>query len=134
MIRRCFALLFAFWLPLQGLAAVAMPFCAGIEAPAAADQAPGHGPQHDRHDVRHDGHDHGHDHGGRAGDDAGHAGLDFSGCDRCGLCHMACAYPVPAVAAALSFDLQAVLVAAREPHIADNPLEPFQIPPLARRA
>jgi hypothetical protein len=67
-------LLLLVWLPLQGVAAAAMPFCEHQQAPAGAAD-------------RHDGHPQDHrsaDHGVPAGN-----------CDDCGVCQLACAPAMP---------------------------------------
>jgi hypothetical protein len=69
-------LLLLIWLPLQGVAAAAVPFCDHQPPPAAgpADQHAGH------HDAGHGTPDH----------------TALSGaCDDCGVCHLACAPAVP---------------------------------------
>lgn len=127
----------ALWLPLQGVAAIAMPYCAGMAgADGATAAATGGDPR------SHAGHDAAAgraDHEGHAGHDAQAAGdpppaKAGTSCDRCGLCLMACAYPLPAPAGLSTFEMATVLVASVEPHAAVNHPELFQIPPLALRA
>jgi hypothetical protein len=68
-------LLLLIWLPFQGVAAAAMPFCKHQQVPAGlADQHAGH------HDPGHEMADH---------------GAAPGGCDDCGVCQLACAPAVP---------------------------------------
>ncbi len=90
------ALALILWLPLQGIASVAMPFCrhaertdvsAAFGTDAYADYAPGahrDGSQH-HHDASEDSHNagHGSDHG------------SILSCNDCGTCQLACAPAVP---------------------------------------
>ena len=107
--RRLVLILVMLWLPLQGMAAVVMPFCKQAH-PAAAGHADHHAHQaQDQHRLP-----------------ASHA------CDDCGVCHLACAPAVPSEAA-LSLAPPATEHATFEPRgqprfIPDQP----QRPPLAR--
>lgn len=82
--RRLLAVLLLLWMPLQGIAAVTMPFCAhalsghagAIEAAGAAD----HGAQRSEHSAHHH-------------SDEPHDGL---ACNDCGACNLACAPAIPA--------------------------------------
>lgn len=90
-IRRVALFLLILWLPVQGIAAVAMPFCAhalGHEN-AAADVQTGH---------EHHGHAHGPASDMHPGQDSEPANHPDLGCNGCGPCHLACAPAVPAAA------------------------------------
>jgi hypothetical protein len=76
--RRLVLILVLLWLPLQGVAAVLMPFCEQAQ-PAAAGHA-GH-----------------HEH--QAADQ--HQPPAPHGCDECGVCHLACAPGMPGAAGLL---------------------------------
>jgi hypothetical protein len=83
-------LLMSLWLPLQGVAAVVMPFCkhslvAGTEISHAAHETTANG--------EHSGH-HGHHHDGQSSGDGGKSAA--SACDDCGHCHLSCASTLPA--------------------------------------
>src|SRR3982750_2113905 len=87
--RASIALLMMFWLPLQGFAAVAMPFCDHVTHRAATADAHAHHSMH-------------HAHAGHGMQDhqlppEGSATLD---CDNCGACNLACTPVVPAHSAA----------------------------------
>jgi hypothetical protein len=74
------------WLPLQPMAALAMPFCQHGTQPSAME--------HDHASAHHTSHDSQHTEG-QAG---------FLACSDCGACHLACA-PVLTVSFALSGDI-----------------------------
>jgi ferredoxin len=74
--RRLVLVLVLLWLPLQGVAAVVMPFC----KPAHAVPA-----EHTEHHAHH------------AGDQ--HHAPTLHACDDCGVCHLVCAPGVPSEAA-----------------------------------
>jgi hypothetical protein len=102
------------WLPLQGIAAVAMPFCrhalpdTSMEPAMHGERQQGSHAQHE-HAADHDGHD--------AGADAPDPGSSLA-CNDCGVCHLACA---PAVAPASSFSASNIMSGQQ---IAGNPSEP----------
>jgi hypothetical protein len=107
--RRLVLILVVLWLPLQGMAAVVMPFCKQAQ-PAAA----GHAPPHEH----------------QAGKQ--HQPPVLHGCDDCGVCHLACAPGVPSEVA-LTLELTATGPArfkAQAPprFVPDQPRRP----PLAR--
>lgn len=82
-------LLMSLWLPLQGVAAVIMPFCkhslANPDQPSAAHHA---APEdHAGHSGHHLGHD------GQEADDS--SGSMLTACDDCGHCHLSCAVSLP---------------------------------------
>jgi hypothetical protein len=90
--RRFIVCLLLLWLPLQGLAALTMPFCRHAEQSSRSAAT--------AHDVRvHDAHAHaGHVHDPRATLHAGAADAPGAGtlaCNDCGACHLACAPAVP---------------------------------------
>ena len=76
------------WLPIQGFAAVAMPFC---------DHALAHSNGAQMNGVHHD-HQH-HNHNGQAPGDTHHDQSSPTGllCNDCGACHLACAPIAPCV-------------------------------------
>jgi hypothetical protein len=87
------------WLPLQGYAALAMPFCKHgfrLSAPAHLPaQAQVHaGPQHAHHgeQVGSDSHQHHAAHPGTHRHDGSPSGL---ACNDCGVCHLACSPAAP---------------------------------------
>jgi hypothetical protein len=89
LVRRVAVFLLILWLPLQGIAAVAMPFCAH----ATGQESASSGPQADQNH-------HAHAHSPATDSHAGHDPAptkhsDFS-CNGCGVCHLACAPTVPA--------------------------------------
>jgi hypothetical protein len=83
MFRRAVVSLLLLWLPLQGLAAVSMPFCrhaldSGIGLTAQKDAHAGHAQHaHEPHAPAH------------GSDTSDHAG--GMACNDCGACHLACA-------------------------------------------
>jgi len=133
--RSILSVLIALWLPLQGYAAVAMPFCQHSMAAASVHAGDA---DHSRH--HHDGHSdmtRGHAHGSTSqSSDAGSPQTAAMGeasglaCNDCGACHLACA---PAIVAIVSFP---VLIAGTvlESALADSPQlfypEQPQRPPL----
>ena len=94
------SVLIALWLPLQGYAAVAMPFCQHSMARDSTHQA---NADHSRH--RHDGHSGHITQTGVPNDIAGishtdHVGNDDVsglGCNNCDTCHLACSPVISAV-------------------------------------
>ena len=105
--RSILSVLIALWLPLQGYAAVAMPFCQHSMAAASAH------PDNADHSVHyHDGHSAGAR--GNAQGSVSQSGDDHSlhtavmgeasglACNNCGACHLACA---PAIVAIVSVPL-----------------------------
>jgi hypothetical protein len=104
-------LLLLIWLPLQGVAAIAMPFCGHQQVPAGAA-------------------------GGHDGDHHEHASADHAvppgNCDDCGVCQLACAPAMPSQSSlpAMSAATQrATFVRGMPPPFVPDPL---QRPPLAR--
>lgn len=95
--RSLISVLMILWLPLQGFAAVAMPFCehamhrapAGMDAGANAHQ---HHAVHQSHALA-----------GDASDQHGHSGTALD-CKDCGACHLACTPAAPAHAPAVHLD------------------------------
>lgn len=91
-------MLIALWLPLQGYAAVAMPFCSSNarahagKAVASAHQQDGHS-GHMNHDKV--------DHDAATGPDSGHGDADKLACNNCGPCHLACSPLIFAVTPSL---------------------------------
>jgi hypothetical protein len=105
--RSFLSVLIALWLPLQGYAAVAMPFCQhSMTAAPAHDGAADHSRHH------HDGHspvthvDHPGSSSQSADDDSPRSAVISNAhslaCNDCGACHLACA---PAIAAIVSVPL-----------------------------
>ena len=86
--RRVILFLAILWLPLQGVVAVAMPFCAhatGHESAPSGLQA----------DQNHHVHVHSPATDLHPGDDPGPTKHSDFGCNGCGVCHLACAPAVP---------------------------------------
>ena len=88
LVRRVAVFLLVLWLPLQGIAAVAMPFCAHATGHESASS-----------DLQFDQNHHAHAHSPAADSHPGHDPAptkhsDFS-CNGCGVCHLACAPAVP---------------------------------------
>lgn len=122
MLRKVIILFLVFWLPLQGVAALAMPFCEHMAAGVAHEHAQ---VQHDGHDAHHGGGD-----GNAAhGDDANQAP-----CDQCGLCHIACAQAVPPGGGAVAASAQPMHIPFAETPYASPSPEPLFRPPLAAAA
>ena len=133
--RSILSVLIALWLPLQGYAAVAMPFCQRNMAAASTNAGNADHSQH-----RHDGHSHtGHgvDRGSISqsadADSPQTAAMgDASGlaCNDCGTCHLACA---PAIVTIVSVPLL-IAGSVLESDLADSPYffypEQAQRPPL----
>ena len=87
LVRRVALVVLILWLPLQGIAAVAMPFCAhGVGAQDAFTEQVGH--SHHAH-AHHPGAE---AHPGQQPASTKHSDL---GCNGCGPCHLACAPAVP---------------------------------------
>ena len=116
------ALALVLWLPVQGIASVAMPFCRHAEgadvAPPDAPRAADHAPAVHVGDSEHchpsaDG-----EHDSRAGDHS----FSFS-CNDCGACHLACA---PAMTSAL---WDALALPATSQRIAVDPSSPLTFVP-----
>jgi hypothetical protein len=85
--KRVVALTVLMWLPLQGVAAIAMPFCRQADAPlAVGDASGGDHDHHGHHGDHHSQHD-GDDHTAPAPSDDG---IPLT-CNDCGPCHLACA-------------------------------------------
>lgn len=108
-------ILIALWLPIQAVAAVAMPFCrhaAGQSAPAEAVQSPA--PCHE--------------HAGAAVGSTGETSASDLGCDNCEMCHLASAGYIPPAAAVLPLPVASVFVAqpmfAAHSHIGEPPQQP----------
>jgi hypothetical protein len=125
MVRKAATLLLLLWLPVQGFAAVAMPFCThAMTSPGAPNTAePFATPAH--HATDHAAH---HAQTDRHAPVTVHEGLS---CNDCGACHLACAPAVPASA-------QLALVVTSETHADRDPSAPRvfvpeqpQPPPLA---
>lgn len=89
-------LLMSLWLPLQGMAAVVMPFCQhslnGQRTDVPAAQSHSAHANHHAHAVHA-----GHDIGGSTHAKADSAPL-LSACDNCGQCHLSCAFTLPSPA------------------------------------
>ena len=86
--RSILSVLIALWLPLQGYAAVAMPFCQHSMAAASAHSG------NPDHSVAHPGHGTA-AHGDQAADHSGHSNTvtdkgSTLACNNCGACHLAC--------------------------------------------
>jgi hypothetical protein len=80
-------LLMSLWLPLQGIAALVMPFCKhGLGNSATSLDA-----MHHQHDERHSAHT------GYAQDETASASL-LSACDDCGHCHLSSTLSLPSPA------------------------------------
>ena len=89
LVRRVTLVLLMLWLPLQGVVAVAMPFCPqSLGLPGIASQ-PQAGHEHHAHATRSSAADSHSDH-----DPAPTKHSNFS-CNGCGVCHLACAPAVP---------------------------------------
>lgn len=97
MTRKIVALFLLFWLPLQGIAAVDMPFCqhalpgashrhAGVETGVTQQ----HGPQSDARASHHHSAMH-----STLATRAPNPSLAELGCNDCGACHLACAAMIP---------------------------------------
>ena len=96
MLRRLVLAVLLMWLPLQGLAALTMPFCRHAPGTAAGDVVAQHGSAAD-----HAGHAHHHDASGAAQEPVQPA-MSLT-CNDCGACHLACAaamLPAPVMRAA----------------------------------
>ena len=78
--RRLVLCLMIVWLPVQGFAAVAMPFCKHALGHSAAAQTAGDKHDHQKHHLHH----------GAPGENAHDAGSSGLLCDDCGACHLAC--------------------------------------------
>jgi hypothetical protein len=119
MFRRLVIGILLLWLPLQGLAAVTMPFCRHAQAGAAADAAQHHGAGEHAHHAHHQGH---------SSDGAQHepAPLPTSmTCNDCGACHLACAAAMlPATA------LRAAAAVTGQPDAAPPLAPPAHVPDL----
>jgi hypothetical protein len=134
-LRSILSVLIALWLPLQGYGAVAMPFCQHSMA-----AAPTHAGKADYSQHHHDGHSH-----KTLGDDRGSIALPAAAdspqthvvgeasrlaCNDCGVCHLACAPAIVAVASVPLLIAGSVLESA----LADSPKffypEQPQHPPL----
>lgn len=89
-------LLMSLWLPLQGVAAVIMPFCKHSLGNSGQSSAVHHAALDD-----HSGHSD-HEQGGHHGHDAqqahGDSGSMLTACDDCGHCHLSCAFTLPSPA------------------------------------
>jgi hypothetical protein len=98
--RPIVALLMILWLPLQGVAAVAMPFCKHAFAPPASAGATAQTNLHDGTQHAHHGHSgsssHQHDAADTGAQDREDSGL---ACNDCGACHLACSPAAPASSA-----------------------------------
>jgi len=96
LVRRVTLVLLMLWLPLQGVVAVAMPFCPhSLGLPGIASQ-PQAGHEHHAHGTRSSAADSHSDH------DPAPPEHSNSSCNGCGVCHLACAPAVP-VATSLAF-------------------------------
>jgi hypothetical protein len=83
--RSTIALLMMLWLPLQGFAAVAMPFCQhAMQGTMAGAQL----------DARHAAHQH-HQPGAMDSSQPTHSGGALFACNDCGVCHLACTPAAP---------------------------------------
>ena len=102
MLRKLVLCLLLAWLPLQGVAAVTMPFCRhGSHETAPAMQSELHAGLHGQH---------AHEHGGTHHAPAPESGHGALTCNDCGSCHLACA--------------PALLAQAGDTAIVANPGEP----------
>ena len=123
-LRNLFLLLIALWLPIQSVAAYAMPFCSHGDTGHAAIA----------HEVRQvaTGHDETqHDHAGHAAqqDEQGSAGA-WANCDQCGVCQLACASFLGSAAMSIAEPYDAHIQHARSPHAVTFPyLARFDRPP-----
>ncbi len=114
-LRKLIALLFALLLPLQTLASLVMPLQVGAQAAAEqAEHCPGHG--------------------GDAAVDALPA-LGDPACERCGICHLACAGMIPSPdATTRSLVVHFSFLAEAEPMPASHTPEEPNPPPVATRS
>jgi hypothetical protein len=120
LLHRLFLWIVILWLPLQGYAAVAMPFCKhGMGDTASAQMNAGDHQHHQHH------------HQGKPGDDShrhGGSTMGFS-CSDCGACQLACCSFIPPDTADLTRPLtrggyDIALPAALYPFIPETPSRP----------
>lgn len=116
--RRCktfLLILLALWLPLQAVAAAAMPFCRHAAEPATQTEAT----QQSEHCLEHA--------RSAAGDAAEASGSDLA-CDNCEMCHLASSGYLPITANGLALTAASAYMAlpalAPLSHIGDPPLQP----------
>jgi len=133
--RSILSVLIALWLPLQGYAAVAMPFCQHSMAATSA-----HAPNADHSQHHHDSHSHmtrgnaqertSHFAGANSPQPAVMGSASGLACNDCGTCHLACA---PAIVTIVSVPLL-IAGSVLESDLADSPYffypEQAQRPPL----
>ena len=93
-VKRVIAFVLLLWLPLQGVAALTMPFCRHAEQSSASTVTGRDAQTHAAH--AHAGQAHDHRTPARPGDARG---ADTLACNDCGACHLACAPAVPSHAA-----------------------------------
>jgi hypothetical protein len=96
MLRRLVVCLLLLWLPLQGMAALTMPFCRHGQEPGAAAATEHAAQLHTAH--VHAGHRHDPGPPAQPGAEQPPA-ADHLACNECGACHLACAPAVPSHAA-----------------------------------
>ena len=107
-------------LPLQSVAGLVMPFCAGqTTSPQSDDIHAGHAVMHDD------------DHATHAVPvvPADQSLADLRDCDQCGLCHLACAGALPVTTSDLADSLRSVLRPAPQSTITQFLPDPFLRPP-----
>jgi hypothetical protein len=94
--RTLLALLMILWLPVQGYAAIAMPFCEHAMHAASAGHASmqGGGPGNDALEHAHHGAVWSSEHASPTGPDHHSTAVD---CNDCGACHLACSPAAPPV-------------------------------------
>lgn len=95
--------LLSLWLPLQGLAAVVMPFCQHSFAADPLDRTSVHGRHMNQDDmgkdhIDHSGMSHGAHHSKPSQQDSGDTRNLMSACDDCGSCNLSCAPTLPSTA------------------------------------
>ncbi|MFO1319350.1 MAG: hypothetical protein U1F52_07030 [Burkholderiales bacterium] len=109
-------------LPLQSVAGVLMPFCAGSSDAATS----AHG-MHGDHAMHADSMSAEASTPAPGGQTA--AAPHVAGCDQCGLCHLACAGALPVSAPVLADRLQSVLRPAPQSNVTQFLPDPFLRPP-----
>jgi hypothetical protein len=102
--RTLIVLMMSLWLPVQGMAAVVMPFCKySLVTTEATAQAVKHSSEHDAHAA----HRHHGDHGQATHDNDSSANPFVIACDDCGQCALSAAYTLPTA----GFQASSVLIA-----------------------
>jgi hypothetical protein len=115
------------WLPLQGVAAVVMPFCKHSLAGSTGAVDERQGAAHEHHPAARAGHE------GMAHDDSPGLAPAIVACDDCGQCHLSCAFtlPSPGLASTDSASFAAPSFTPALPHgTAPHPLHRPPLPAL----